>query len=131
MEGMNKFKVLMVIVVFMFLFVVAAIYTNTKEASQNVEKHNDQSVSEQINDKNIMQSINNKKSSEPKGSDIDVINERIDSLSARLDDIEARSNYTCRVYGVLSVSGVEQLSADSAVEEARNNNKELVLSCSF
>ena len=33
MESMNKFKVLTVIIVCMFLFVIAAIYSNTKDVA--------------------------------------------------------------------------------------------------
>ena len=38
MEGLNKFKVLTIAFICMFVFVVAAIYSNTKDATMKKEK---------------------------------------------------------------------------------------------
>ena len=38
MDGLNKFKILTIVFLCMFVFVIAAIYTNTKEVTENKTK---------------------------------------------------------------------------------------------
>ncbi len=134
MEGLNKFKVLTVIVVFMFLFVVAAIYTNTKDASQGKVEVKNQAQAEKFKE-DIKADVANSSANSEDVQNVNVevhnLNMRIDSLSARIDQIEAGTKPSCYVYGVMGDNGVEQLSAESAISEARDNNRELVMNCSF
>ena len=125
MEGLNKFKVLTVVVVFLFLFVVAAIYTNTKAASQVKIECKEDIKSDVANSSANSQDVQNV------NDEVHNINMRLDSLSARIDQLEAGAKPSCYVYGIMGDNGVEQLSAESAISEARDNNRELVMTCSF
>jgi uncharacterized protein YlxW (UPF0749 family) len=129
MEGMNKFKVLTVIVVFLFIFAVSAMYTNTKEASRDKARQNAQV--EGVQQPQEEESDFAPARTTVSDSQISELNDKIDTLSARVDSVEASTSMTCRVFGVRTDNGIEQLSASSAVSEARDNGEELVLSCSF
>ena len=50
MESMNKFKVLTIIVICMFIFAIAAIYSNTKDASEGKLQAKQQAQNEQVQD---------------------------------------------------------------------------------
>lgn len=134
MEGMNKFKVLTVVVVFMFLFVVAAIYTNTKDASQGKIDMKNKEQAERLKEdikSDVANAPVNSQDMLNVNDEVSNINSRIDSLSARIDGIEAGSHPVCRVYGIVAEDGFMELSVESALSEARDNGKELVMTCSF
>ncbi len=134
MEGLNKFKVLTVVVVFLFLFVVAAIYTNTKDASQGKIDVTNQAKAEKFKEdikSDVANSSANSQDVQNVNDEVNNINMRLDSLSARIDQLEAGAKPSCYVYGIMGDNGVEQLSAESAISEARDNNRELVMTCSF
>jgi len=131
MEGLNKFKVLTIAVVLLFLFVVAAIYTNAREASRlkmktkaNVEKANLQK-----NMKADMAEISDN------STDIENLNNQIQMLNQRLDEtheqMQSLTRGNCRIYGIMTENGPEELSVESSVQEAQNNGRELILTCSF
>jgi TolA-binding protein len=128
MEGMNKFQVLTAIVVFMFVFAVAAMYTNTKEASEG--KAQAQKKEQAKEDINLVKTtpVVETNGANNKLSDLE---DKVDNLSSRIADLETNSRTVCRIYGIRTSNGVEELSAESAVSEAKNNNAELVLTCSF
>lgn len=134
MEGMNKFKVLTVAVIFMFLFAVAAIYTNTKDASQGKLDVKNKAQAERLKKdikSDVANSSVNSQNLEDVIDDLSDMNKRVNSLSDRIDDLEIASKPVCRVYGVVSDDEITQLSVDSAISEAKDNGKELVMTCSF
>lgn len=131
MEGLNKFKVLTITIVLLFVFVVAAIYSNTKDATRLKTKN---SVNiEKANLKKDIQSAKNNISenmvdmSELQTS-LENLNSRVDELSSRMEETH---NGTCKIYGILRDNEVEQLSSESAIQEAKDNDRELVMTCSF
>lgn len=138
MESMNKFKVLTVIVLCMFLFVVAAIYTNTKDATQGKLEVKNQAVKEQI-ENNIKSEVEHQTQMDVNSTDvtnqIDFINKRIDELSERISGQEQSAQggtgLKCKIYGTMSTNGIEQVSAEVAVQEAKVNANDLVITCSF
>lgn len=138
MESMNKFKVLTVIVLCMFLFVVAAIYTNTKDATQGKLEVKNQAVKEQI-ENNIKSEVEHQTQMDVNSTDvtnqIDFLNKRIDELSERISGQEQSAQgataLKCKIYGTMSTNGIEQVSAEVAVQEAKVNANDLVITCSF
>lgn len=130
MEGLNKFKILTVVFIAMFIFVVAAIYSNTKDASatKNQDKANDKNKikKEQINDSNI--SIDNPV--------IEELYIKVEHLSKRVEEVAAGSSSNgadmkCSIRGIMNNDEIEELSAETALQEARNNDSELVMTCRF
>lgn len=134
MNGMNKFKVLTVVIVCTFLFVVGAIYSNTKDvtATKLKEKAQEEQVQE-----NAQEQSQNAAHNEVAGhleSSNQALQDQIDFLTKRMDEMSSSTNSSdlnCRIEGTLSSSGLEQLSPDEAVQDARENQNELVVLCSF
>ena len=127
MESMNKFKVLTVVIICLFIFTVAAIYTNTKEESAKSSKAQKQKTTVQkvvkdveYADKEFGKVVN----------DVLMLNKRVDDLSDRLNERDTSSEVvTCRILGTLANDGVEELSPDAAVQDAKINNNPLVITC--
>lgn len=132
MESMNKFKILTIVVICMFLFVVAAIYSNTKDVTQGKLESKNQPIQEQGN--------NNVKSEDDTDAgnlmtEIQVLHKRIDELNERVagqeEASQGLSSLKCNIYGSMTPNGIEQLSPEAAVQEAKANNNEIVITCSF
>lgn len=127
MEGLNKFKVLTVAFICTFVFVVAAIYTNTKDATIKKEKQKAEQMknNENANSENI--SIDN--------AQIEELYLKVNELNKRYDEMNAQkssgSNINCQIRGIMGDNGIEELSMDASLQEARDNGKELVMSCRF
>ena len=131
MDGFNKFKVLTIVFLCMFVFVIAAIYTNTKEVTDNKTQSSEKIKNEQAaNDMNVDENTLNQEN-----SDLTILTERVDELSRRLDEISnnnsSSTRLNCKIEGVLEGDSIEPLSPDAAVQEAKFNNKEVVMTCSF
>jgi len=136
MEGLNKFKVLTVVIILMFIFVVAAIYTNTKDVSEGKIKVKNAAEKEQFrNDiRSDMTSSENASNTEvgDLARQVEMLNRRLDEMRSKIDENgDNSSNGSCNVYGIVTENGVEQLSVSAALQEARDNGRELVLTCSF
>ncbi len=114
----------------MFVFAIAAIYTNTKEAAEQ----RDFSVQENKTDSN-----DNNYSSQQKRMPSSNIVKRIDNLESRIEQISnnqsSGSNVSadlhCSIQGVMDGDNVVPLSQADAIAEARQADKELVMICSF
>lgn len=131
MESMNKFKVLTIIFICLFVFVVGAIYSNTKDVSNVKSQAKTENAEVPANTENTVQVNEN----QDLVSQIDMLNRRVDELNEKLNNASgANANSTglnCRIYGSLTPNGVEQLTPESAIQEAKVNNSELVLTCTF
>lgn len=130
MEGLNKFKILTIIFIAMFIFVVAAIYSNTKDASatKNLDKEKtkkEQTVKPQNNPN--MTALNNPA--------IEEMYIKLEQLSNRVEEMSAKSNngsdIRCNIRGIMNDGNIEELSPSSAFQEAQDNNSEIVLTCRF
>ncbi len=133
MESMNKFKVLTIIFICLFVFAVGAIYSNTKDVS--AAKSQSQSKTE-ISENNIQtESTVQVTDNQDLSSQVDLLNRRVDELSEKINNNnENNANSTglnCRIYGSLTANGVEQLTPEVAIQEAKVNNNDLVVTCSF
>lgn len=122
MDSMNKFKVLTIIIICMFLFIIAAIYSNTKDAA--VGKTQTKVQSTESNKRNYVEQNTN--DSQQLQSQIEMLNKRIDEMSSN-----SSSDLTCKIIGVSNSEGIFRLTQDEAIEEAKNNGAEIVITCSF
>lgn len=123
MEGLNKFKVLTIAFICMFVFVVAAIYTNTKDATVKKEKQKAEQMANREGD-NI--SVDN--------AQLEELYVKVNELNKRFEDLDlqkAGNSVNCQVRGVMGDNGLEELTIDAALQEARDNGKDLVMTCHF
>ena len=134
---LNKFKIFTIVFLCMFVFMVGVIYTNTKEMVERGTQSNQEDRNiERARRENIDQ-----RNMEQNSSDIQVINDKIEDLTRRIDTLateNVRENESsgsdsvkCKIRGVMTDNGLESLSDASALNEAKINGKELVLTCSF
>ena len=127
MESMNKFKVLTVVIICMFLFIVAAIYSNTKDIAgshmQKVEKAGS------YDKKQITNSIKAGESVEALQSQVEFLNKRVDELSQKVRSTS--SSMSCKIVGVHTSEGILRLSQTAAIEEAQDTGADLVITCSL
>ena len=123
MEGLNKFKVLTITFICMFVFVVAAIYSNTKDATMKKEKQK----AEQMENR--------------EGDNISVDNAQLEELYIKVNELnksveelnlqKSGNNVNCEIRGIMGDNGLEELTIDAALQEARDNGRELVMGCHF
>ena len=132
MESMNKFKVLTIIVICMFIFAIAAIYSNTKDASEGKLQAKQQAQNEQVQDEIKTNENTDEANNSDTATQIDVLNRRIDELNDKIGNSDNNGTpLNCKIYGSMTSSGIEQLSPDAAVQEAKVNNNDLVITCSM
>lgn len=134
---LNKFKIFTIVFLCMFVFVVGVIYTNTKEMVENSTKNNQAERNIETYRKENIEHQNMERNS----SEIVVINDKIEDLTRRIDTLatqnvaekesEGSENVKCKIRGIMTENGLESLSNASALNEAKINGKELVLTCSF
>lgn len=123
MEGLNKFKVLTIAFICMFVFVVAAIYTNTKDATVKKEKQKAEQMANREGD-NI--SVDN--------AQLEELYVKVNELNKRFEDLDLQksgNNVNCEIRGIMGDNGLEELTIDAALQEARDNGRELVMGCHF
>ena len=126
MESMNKFKALTVIIVCMFVFVIAAIYSNTKDVATSKALPTNKTLSTDYKQKSSVG--NDNVSTIYLEQQFNFLNKRVDELSDKISNSESLN---CKVVGVYTPDGIERLSQDSAIEEAKNYGYDLVITCSF
>ena len=131
MRELSKFQITTVIFLLMFVFVVGAIYSNTKEAADrklNANNAMQQRVQENYNYEQSAINENN--------SQIQDLTNRIDELSQQIASLknirlQERSNIKCQVFGIATSGGFIRLTPQEAITEARNNGSDLVMTCNF
>lgn len=130
MDGLNKFKILTIVFLCMFVFVIAAIYTNTKEVTENKTNANQKIKVEQ--NKNDMNEEENEISQD--NSSLQDLSIKVDVLTKRLDELQngnSANKLNCQVQGIMDGDRIEQLTQEAAMQEAKENNRELVLTCRY
>lgn len=123
MEGLNKFKVLTIAFICMFVFVVAAIYSNTKDATMKKEKQKAEQMANRDGD-NI--SVDN--------AQLEELYIKVNELNKSVEELNLQksgNNVNCEIRGVMGDNGLEELTIDAALQEARDNGRELVMGCHF
>ena len=148
MQEFSKYRVITAGFILMFIFIVAAIYTNTKDIANKKLKSGDivqeqiqQPVTEQetktteFNGEDFAtQSSNNITSSnEDTSNKILQITERIDELERKVFS-PANDNdksVRCTVQGIINDGHIIPMSSQEAVNESRTNGKEVLITCVF
>ena len=123
MEGLNKFKVLTIAFICMFVFVVAAIYSNTKDATMKKEKQKAEQMTNREGD-NI--SVDN--------AQLEELYIKVNELNKSVEELNLQksgNNVNCEIRGIMGDNGLEELTIDAALQEARDNGRELVMGCHF
>lgn len=123
MEGLNKFKVLTIAFICMFVFVVAAIYSNTKDATMKKEKQKAEQMANREGD-NI--SVDN--------AQLEELYIKVNELNKSVEELNLQksgNNVNCEIRGIMGDNGLEELTIDAALQEARDNGKDLVMTCHF
>lgn len=132
MYKLSKFKIFTVVFIALFIFAVAAMYTNTKDASEHMDKDSNQIRStryekEMRSDNVVMQDYS---------EDISELNQKVNALAMRVQEVVgttrgSSSSMKCQIEGIIGDRGYESLSPEAALEEAKENGKDIVLTCSF
>lgn len=135
MESLNKFKIITIIVLCLFVFAVAAMYSNTKDASEGKMQLKSEEQQEQMQE-NIQTDQSNVTQNSDRLADIETdlsnLNMRVDELNEKVNNgSSSGTGLNCRIIGSMTDTGIEQLSPEAAVEEAKVNNREIVISCSL
>ena len=130
MPEISKFKAVTVIFILLFIFCIAAMYTNTKDVATG--KSHD--TYEAINDTDNEVSYSENKAI--KGSaEIRDLSERVSNLEIQYGRItqqeDNNSKINCNIQGVMSGDILVPLSQTESLAEARDNGKEIVMLCSF
>lgn len=136
MESLNKFKILTIIFICMFVFVVAAIYANTKDVTEGKVKLKNSAENSQVQGDVNNEMANGTENSEVVNNlemQIETLNRRVDELNEKLNNSGNASStgLNCRIIGAMTDNGIEQLTEEAAVQEAKINNREMVITCSF
>lgn len=131
MESMNKFKVLTIIIICLFMFAIAAMYTNTKDVSEGKAKQSAQNPSryeEQTRNKEKLDFTDLMYS-------LDALQHRVEELEAKTGNVSSQtsgsSDLNCSIYGSKTLRGIEPLSPNAAVQDAQINGNDLVITCSL
>ena len=131
MFELNKFQIFTVIFLLTFVFVVGAIYTNTKEVAES--RMNNMGI---VKNENLRNTV-------PKNSDlmtpidekINYLYERIGVIEQKMSDNDAdndqRKNLKCRIEGIMDGDEFISVSQDEALQEAKHNGKDVVMLCNF
>lgn len=137
MESMNKFKALTVLIICVFVFAIAAMYVNTKDASeQRAQEHSEYEEEDYDNVRSNKQSAGM--------SDLMYAVSRLENRVNQLEEKNRKneslrkntspttdSGVRCKIFGTVSGARIEQISPDAALQDARINGNDLVLTCSL
>jgi len=144
MQEFSKYKVITAGIILMFVFAVAAIYTNTKdvvEKKMNSKKpaiEQNQSIAEQENTVDTQndfatQNSNNNINNTETNNQILRITERLDTLEQKVFAPENNENLgvRCNIKGIVDDGHFVPTSSEEAVNESRTNGKEVLITCIF
>jgi hypothetical protein len=63
---------------------------------------------------------------------IKMLNGRIDELNEKINNKESKSSdLRCKIIGNMTENGLVETSSDDAIQEARANGNDIVISCSL
>ena len=131
MRELNKFQIFTVAFLLMFIFVVGAIYTNTKEVAESKMQASQAVKNSETNTYYKYQ----KTLSESENEKIKNLSQRVGMLEERLNNYDKEgkevTGIKCRIQGILDGDEVISLTQADAIQEAQYNGKELVMLCGF
>ena len=136
MHGFNKFRAITVGFILMFIFVIAAMYSNTKDITEQKMKEagfpkTQNAATQNYNNNNLKNDINNTTDN----SEIEMLENRVEKLESTIGNLSSEiitrknSELNCQIRGILDNGDVIPLSSQEAIEEANMNNREIVITC--
>lgn len=141
MQEFSKYRVITAGIILMFIFVVAAIYTNTKDAAEMKIQQSQALNSEQTVSTDLTTDTQDVAQNSNEFSNSDDINNKILSLKDRIDSLEQTvfspknnedsSAVRCAVKGIIEDEHFVPMSDQDAIKESKENNKEVVITCIF
>ncbi|MBR1461604.1 hypothetical protein IJ596_08265 [bacterium] len=129
MFELNKFKITTLCFILMFIFVIAAIYSNTKDIvkDKNGQSNSYQSSYNYPEQRSNRNNVNN--------STINNLSNRISSLEERMSELPydnpQQDKFNCTIQGFMSGDILVPVSESESLKEAKDNGKELVMLCRF
>ena len=149
MQEYSKYRVITVGFILMFVFIIAAIYTNTKDVvakkTQQAENNQQQNIIQSDSKKNNndtsenMVSVEVSDNSENKNDENDLSSKLL-LLTDRVGNLEksvySQNNSTaqgvrCNIRGVIDGENILQMNEEDAINESKNNGKEVLITCIF
>lgn len=139
MDGLNKFKIITIGFICIFILLVSAMYTTTKNVAQKQEVEQEQQ--EQLRQQAIAnrqarmereQSINRNSNQDNMSNEFYTLKNQVEYMSRDIENLKANeSQMRCRVQGIYNNGTIEETSTDYALREARNRGEDIVLICNF
>ena len=136
MESMNKFKVLTVMIIGVFVFAIAAMYVNTKDVTE--QKAQENSAYEQKEDD---YEINSRRESEISNImySVNRLERKVSELSQKVEKNDRtpktseskQGEMRCRMLGTRSNGEIIQLPPEAVLQDARVNGRDIIVSCSL
>ena len=127
MGEFSKFKIITVLFLCIFIVFVGVMYTSTKEIVENqdneIKAENTENAKQEAKEAAQQEEANNEA--------IANLYSKIDDISGRINDLENGKRLRCSFKGVVGENGIEPLSAEETIEQARQGGNEIVLVCSF
>ena len=131
MFELNKFKIVTLCIILMFIFAIAAMYSNTKDVVKDRGGHQD-SYSQRTN---YYPEQRSSKKNNVSASMVNDLSNRISALEesvANMDtDNSDKDKFNCSIQGFMSGDILVPVSESDSLKEAKENGKEIVMLCSF
>ena len=131
MESINKFKILSVLIICMGLFSIAAMYVKTKDISeQKAQKEPGYEQQESSNVDNAAAIDEVMYSVEKLERKVRMLEEKVNNNSTAKSSSNSGGT-RCKIYGTKTRGGIEALSSEVALQDARINGNDIVVTCSL
>lgn len=136
MGEFSKFKALTVLIILLFVFSIAAMYSNAKDEAQKKMKDNHKANIERNKDE--LEELNTEEKTDQnqeENSDMQIqrLSARVDSLENTVSSLNnnQQQNLKCSVRGIVSNGELVPLSVQDSINEAKMNGRDIVITCSL
>ena len=143
MQYFSKYRMITVGIILMFIFVIAAIYTNTKDvAAKKMQERNGIATPNLINtdkENDITPAFGDSEQNNPGVNNDNATSNELIKITERVSQLEQKvytnndeeQSVKCSVKGIIDDGHMVPLSAEEAVNESKINNKEVIITCIF
>ena len=134
MQQYSKYRIITVGFILMFIFAIAAIYTNTKDIVAKKTDMNKVREQQQIENNFDNTNVVNQTSQNEIDYKLSDLTGRIESLESKVyskADSNENIGVRCHVQGISNDGVFVPMSDQDAIREARENSKEVVITCTF
>ena len=131
MFELNKFKIITLCFILMFIFAIAAMYTNTKDVVKD-KGGQKESYSQRTN---YYPEQRSSKKNNVSPAIVENLMNRISALEESVatsgNDNSDKDKFNCSIQGFMSGDILVPVSESDSLKEAKENGKEIVMLCSF